>query len=482
VQLVNQKDTPLRVNGTIGFAPGISSLSVLQFPKWKQIESKSIHSSITPAAVTVNNTMHNMASSTPQDSTMHSNNEDTTVESSANNKDTINPISEFVTTSYIIDSINEALEATMNSAATAAEEEGDATTTKSCKKQPQQQQTFFELQKRMPDGSTRKATDDEMSAADMKNKIEQAAQLVSKMTLEQKLEWAQKQRQHGNTLYQEQQYKQAIDVYLTCLVVRDTAKGSERQKMESDLQVLILPVMNNLAQCALQLGWYHKAELFCTLAVESVSEDSRGQAIAKLYFKRGKARRLRGYYEESKLDLERAMEKLGIRMEEEDAKRKNDNTDKSAEQKAIERELQLLARAVVEGEKNKRRTEKAMKKILGSSQASASQEEERERPTTKQQSASDKNCSSNEEDVPLYPEKQGRTHSTVRARPGGPPPYPKLTLPVELSYWQMYRLIASRVAQRILDIIGEDEGTGFGASPSAEAGDEGNTNDRPKQE
>ena len=141
-----------------------------------------------------------------------------------------------------------------------------------------------------------------------------------------------------------------------------------------------------------------------------------------------------------------------------------------------------MARAVVEGEKNKRRTEKAMKKILGSSQASASQEEERERPTTKQQSASDKNCSSNEEDVPLYPEKQGRTHSTVRARPGGPPPYPKLTLPVELSYWQMYRLIASRVAQRILDIIGEDEGTGFGASPSAEAGDEGNTNDRPKQE
>ena len=46
----------------------------------------------------------------------------------------------------------------------------------------------------------------------MKNKLEQAAQLTSKMNLEEKIEWAQKQRQQGNALYQEGRYKEAIDM------------------------------------------------------------------------------------------------------------------------------------------------------------------------------------------------------------------------------------------------------------------------------
>ncbi|CAB9506571.1 expressed unknown protein [Seminavis robusta] len=398
----------------------------------------------------------------------------------------VNPLTDFVTTSYVIDSINSTLNELMQQ-----EEAGSTTTTTTEKKQ------FFELQKRMPDGSARKATDEEMSSQDMKNKLEQAAQLTSKMSLEQKIEWAQKQRQQGNQLYQEGKYKQAIDIYLTCLVVRDTTQ--QQQKVVDDLQVFILPVMNNLAQSALQLGWYHKAEVFCTLGMESLEEGTKGQGVAKLYFKRGKARRLRGCYDTAKGDLEKAMEKLGGDIE------NDDDDEKSPEQKSIEKEFQLLARAVAEGKKNKKRTQRAMQKVLGSQSSqdgnnmNPSKEESLKEtnstpPSTPKTTISSPSSLPKSNDIPtpsdddintpLYHEKPSRTHSTIRKRPEGPPPYEKLELDVDLSYWQMYRLVIARVAQRLLDIIGEEEGTGFGGVPTTVSTDDadGATTNRQKQD
>lgn len=369
----------------------------------------------------------------------------------------INPVTDFVTTSYVLDTINSALEETMN---------GMNPLTSSGETQQQKQKGYFELQKRMPDGSARKATEEEITSADMKNKLEQAAQLTSKMTLEQKVEWAQKQRQSGNELYQQQKFKEAIDIYLTCLVVRDT---TQNQQKVVDQDVLILPVMNNLAQCSLQLGWYHKAELFCTLGLEALGDDSRGQSVAKLYFKRGKARRLRGWYDEAKGDLERALVALWNRTE--------IAVDKTAEQKSIEREFQLLHKAIVEGKKNKDRAQRAMQKVLGSSSvketgtANASLNEDgsvtKQSPSTNSNDNTKAAASTPQENQGLYHEKHVRTYSTIRKRPEGPPPYEKARLPgLQLSYWQTYRLVAARVAQKLLDIIGEEEGNGFGTEAS----------------
>ena len=78
----------------------------------------------------------------------------------------VNPLTDFVTTSYVIDSINSQLEQVMKQDGV---ELGGA-----------DKQQFFELQKRMPDGSTRKATDEEMSSQDMKNKLEQGKQTTEK--------------------------------------------------------------------------------------------------------------------------------------------------------------------------------------------------------------------------------------------------------------------------------------------------------------
>ena len=387
------------------------------------------------------------------------------VAASANNNGEdpfVEPTTDFVTTSYVLDSLNSALDK-LNPPT-------GENSSSSQQLLPGGKRTFFELQKRLPDGSTRKATDEEMSSADMKNKLEQAAKYTENMSLEQKIEWAQKQRQHGNELYQEGKYKEAIDIYLTCLVVRDTAK------QDVDQEVLILPVMNNLAQCTLQLGWYQKTEHFCTLAMESINDvTSKGPLVAKLYFKRAKARRLRGMYKEAKFDLEVAKLKLGA-----DGTEKEES--KTPEHKAIERELQLLVKATKEGKRNRERAQRAMQKVLGTSSGNNQYDEKKvdeDSGTTSstnggmnysengsltgpQSTEPKSNQGSEEEDTPLYHEKQARTHSTIRKRPEGPPPYERNILPVDLSYWQMYRLIMARVAQRLLDIIGEEEGEGFG--------------------
>lgn len=362
------------------------------------------------------------------------------------------PLTDFVTTSSVINSINSALEDVMK------QELGEEVA-QNCR--GKKQQSFFELQKRMPDGSTRKATDEETSSEDMKNKLEQAAKLTSIMSLDDKIEWAQKQRQQGNELYKAAKYKEAIDMYLTCLVVRDMIK----EKVD-DQQVLILPVMNNLSQCALQLGWYHKAEVFCTLALESLDINSRNHAVAKLYFKRSRSRRLRGLYHHAKCDLHKAVDMLGVSM---------DDNEKSPEQRAIEREFQLLAQAAAEGIKNKKRAQRGMQKVLGST--SEPNEAGSKTPMAPSDAMGQQATEGTEGGVPnakdesdippttpLYHEKHGRTHSAIRKRPGGPPPYEQPHLAVELNFWQVYRLVIGRVAQRLLDIIGEDEGASFGAS------------------
>jgi hypothetical protein len=83
----------------------------------------------------------------------------------------------------------------------------------------------FELQKRLPNGNTRRATTEELQAADMESKLQQAAAQVEYLkTWDEKKQWAEEQRQYGNQLYREERYEQAIDVYLTCLVVAQQEK------------------------------------------------------------------------------------------------------------------------------------------------------------------------------------------------------------------------------------------------------------------
>lgn len=294
----------------------------------------------------------------------------------------------------------------------------------------------FELQRRMPDGSTRRATETEVQAADMETKLSQAAAHVQTLpTWEAKLEWAQKQRQYGNTLYQQERYAEAIDIYLTCLVV-----AQEEEKTPNSEGLLFFYLMNNLAQAALQLKWYSKAEHFCSLAfeheenrhnwtIESTTRNQR-QQMAKLYHKRSKARRLKGLYKEARLDLEAALEWLDY------GNGKDDDT-MSASRRAIQREVQLVAQGSAEAKRNKERAKKGMQKVLQS---------------TDHESDDD---ASNE---PLFAPTE-RTFSTLRAPSRVEDDHDEEddTTSPTLSYWQCYLAMVARVAEKLLEWTGDDE-------------------------
>lgn len=273
----------------------------------------------------------------------------------------------------------------------------------------------FELQKRFPDGTTRRATDSELAGADMQTKLEQAATYVesSLPSLSAKLEWAEQQRLVGNTLYQQQQFEAAIDVYLTCLVVvaRDyhydnnnnnkevgndvdgTLADSDREtQRQRRLLLCFCYVMNNLAQCAMRLSWYKKAQEFCTLGLTRIlllqeeekktTTDSRTSSassieiqhqVAKLYYKRGKAHRLKVEYRRANADLQQALQHLNgidvtgtilINNNNKDNVKKNhieeENTNKEEQQQrhvvvvesgrlqTIEHEIKLVQKAQIE--------------------------------------------------------------------------------------------------------------------------------------
>lgn len=264
------------------------------------------------------------------------------------------PAESFVTMTDVMNSINRSLQS--------LNQEGEEPQPQAC----------FELQRRLPDGSTRKASPSEQDAADCQTRMQQASQwLASLTTKEERFEWAEVQRLYGNQLYQQQQYENAINVYLTCLPAvvptfasgNDTVEQGEAGDDEDARQhrlLLYCQIMNNLAQSALQLQWYRKAETFCTMALEyyydsqqyttaAIGNACQEQMIAKLYFRRGKARRYRGdNYQQAKADFERALEL----------------SSSALERRVIQNELRQLYQKARQSKRNQQQQKEALQSAM----------------------------------------------------------------------------------------------------------------------
>lgn len=192
------------------------------------------------------------------------------------------------------------------------------------------------------------------------------------------MQWAESHRQEGNTLYSQQQYKGAMDVYLTCLVAIDKSPQNPsdevgniaysntdwEQKVEQQVK---LPVLLNLSACTLKLGMLKKTCSFCDLALDL----DIGKTSPKLYFRRGSAKTSLGLYEEGKQDLAMSME---ILRKQESDEASNDLADKNEickMRQAVEKEMLRLESLVVSAERNHQRQTRAMQRILGGEKEAA---------------------------------------------------------------------------------------------------------------
>lgn len=260
-------------------------------------------------------------------------------------------MSQFFTTSDLIHRINTSLEEIRGTNNENEEEEEEE-----CEKS-QNDAPKFELQRRFSDGTTRKASPEETAAADAQAKLQQASQIVSQLNRDEKLQWAREQRQLGNQLFQEGKYKEAMDVYLTCLVALEyTSKDHDSQddvqmksidEMDKDIK---MPVLLNLAACALSLGMYKKTVSFCDFCMELECAKKN----AKVYFRRGKANMCMGNYTLARNDLNMAQSIISEEFEM-----------YSKEYISIRKEMQRLDQMMKNSKRNKERQAKAMKKWMG---------------------------------------------------------------------------------------------------------------------
>jgi hypothetical protein len=207
------------------------------------------------------------------------------------------------------------------------------------------------------------------------------------LTPEEKIIWAKEQRLEGNRLFGKQEFQEAMDVYLTCLVAIEyqpkadlaqegsTAETTTEAKASSDtepdhttslpakteLEVhnenerrravekeVQLPVLLNLAACAMKLGRYRKVEEFCNIALQDLKLTQCGHDNVKVWYRRGRARMFLGTYKEAKQDLQKALELATT----------------ATESKPIQKDLQKLSTLVQAGKSNERNYQKAMQKMF----------------------------------------------------------------------------------------------------------------------
>lgn len=207
-----------------------------------------------------------------------------------------------------------------------------------------------ELQVRDPvSGQSYKADADQVRLADLQSKVKQSADFVSQLTSSQeKLTWATLQREEGNEMFRHGHYREAMDVYTTCLVAADVkdTNDEDQSRVESELQ---LPVLLNLALCALKVKEYGKVIQFCSYALGLPSKCAEDNV--KIWFRRGKAQMCRGYYTEARGDFRKALTCSTC-------------IKGSAEEADVRRELRRLVQVERAARINSRKQKKAMQKLL----------------------------------------------------------------------------------------------------------------------
>jgi hypothetical protein len=173
-----------------------------------------------------------------------------------------------------------------------------------------------------------------------------------------------------------------MDVYLTCLVamedMRTSIKESEDGKNDhSELvssnsstdesshscwkklteEQIQLPVLLNLSACTLKLEMYNKTKTFCDLAIELPS----GKKSVKCYFRRAKAQKFLGLYEDARRDL---LHCLGLIKNETGKGEENEDSRGLPGIATIEKELNKLELLIQKAEINRQRQREAMQRVF----------------------------------------------------------------------------------------------------------------------
>lgn len=70
-----------------------------------------------------------------------------------------------------------------------------------------------ELKRKMPDGTYHNAPEESLESIGSQARVASVAQALQNLTVDQKTEWAISMKNKANVLYENEEYKEAIDLY-----------------------------------------------------------------------------------------------------------------------------------------------------------------------------------------------------------------------------------------------------------------------------
>jgi hypothetical protein len=118
----------------------------------------------------------------------------------------------------------------------------------------QQHNVNVELKQKMPDGTYQHAADDTIESLSVKSKIASVAQGIHTLSKLERTAWAITTKDKANEMFEQELYKDAMEVYLQALVASDFGGNDNTSFDNNNIDTLVVPVLCNLAVCCMKLN------------------------------------------------------------------------------------------------------------------------------------------------------------------------------------------------------------------------------------
>lgn len=121
-----------------------------------------------------------------------------------------------------------------------------------------------EVKRQRPDGLLEPTKPGELASLGTKSRLAHTANLLHKLSAEEKMEWALEMKDQANALYREKNFSDAMNTYVEALTASSFGSNDTTDNTDS----LVVPVLCNLAACCIQLGEWTKAIQFSDQAIK----------------------------------------------------------------------------------------------------------------------------------------------------------------------------------------------------------------------
>lgn len=138
-----------------------------------------------------------------------------------------------------------------------------------------------DIKRQRDDGVMVDAREHELASLGTKSTVASTAGLLKKLTPLERLEWAIETKHEANVFYKEKKFREAMGKYVECLAATDfgskEAEDASENRSGGNVEVLVIPVLCNLAACCIQVEEFSKAVAFSEQAIILRPECAKAQ-------------------------------------------------------------------------------------------------------------------------------------------------------------------------------------------------------------